>query len=108
MWQETFETGCGPLHGPSRPVANPIQGLAESKTVLTSPGEPTQSLHRPTDAPRRRRSSVAGGMPSAKAEIRGNAMTYRELLRQIMHYGRFDRMPVVHRATWPDTGSMRA
>lgn len=29
--------------------------------------------------------------------------TYRELFNQIMHYGEFDRMPVVHWTTWPET-----
>ena len=30
-------------------------------------------------------------------------MTHRELFQQIMHYGEFDRMPVVHWTGWPET-----
>jgi len=30
-------------------------------------------------------------------------VTYRELFREIMFYGEFDRMPVVHWAAWPET-----
>ncbi len=30
-------------------------------------------------------------------------MTYRELFNEIMHYGDFDRMPVVHWTGWPET-----
>jgi len=30
-------------------------------------------------------------------------MTYRELFRQIMHYGEFDRMPVLHWTGWEET-----
>ncbi len=30
-------------------------------------------------------------------------MTYRELFNQIMHYGDFDRMPVVHWNGWDET-----
>lgn len=30
-------------------------------------------------------------------------MTYRELFQQIMHYGEFDRMPVLHWTGWPET-----
>jgi len=29
--------------------------------------------------------------------------TYRELFNRIMHYGEFDRMPVLHWAAWPET-----
>ena len=29
--------------------------------------------------------------------------TYRELFDQIMHYGEFDRMPVLHWVVWPET-----
>jgi len=32
-----------------------------------------------------------------------NRMTYREQFQQIMHYGAFDRMPVCHWGTWPQT-----
>jgi len=31
-----------------------------------------------------------------------NEPTYRELFNTIMHYGEFDRMPVVHWTTWPE------
>jgi uroporphyrinogen decarboxylase len=30
-------------------------------------------------------------------------MTYRDLFQQIMHYGTFDHMPVIHWAEWPET-----
>ncbi|MAE61659.1 MAG: hypothetical protein CMJ49_09925 [Planctomycetaceae bacterium] len=30
-------------------------------------------------------------------------MNYRHLFQQIMHYGSFDRMPVIHWTTWPET-----
>ncbi len=30
-------------------------------------------------------------------------MTYRDLFHQIMHYGTFDHMPVIHWAEWPET-----
>ncbi len=30
-------------------------------------------------------------------------MTYRALFQQIMHYGEFDRMPVLHWTGWPET-----
>lgn len=30
-------------------------------------------------------------------------MTHRELWQQIMHYGEFDRMPVIHWTAWPET-----
>lgn len=30
-------------------------------------------------------------------------MTYREFFQQIMHYGEFDRMPVIHWTEWPET-----
>ena len=30
-------------------------------------------------------------------------LTYRDLFGQIMHYGEFDRMPVLHWTTWPET-----
>ena len=30
-------------------------------------------------------------------------MTYRVLFRQIMAYGSFDRLPVIHWAEWPET-----
>ena len=30
-------------------------------------------------------------------------MTYRDLFRQIMYYGSFEKMPVIHFATWPET-----
>ncbi len=31
------------------------------------------------------------------------SMTYRELFNQIMHYGDFDRMPVLHWTGWEET-----
>lgn len=30
-------------------------------------------------------------------------MNYRELFHEIMHYGKFDHMPVIHWTTWPET-----
>ncbi|MFP4381957.1 MAG: uroporphyrinogen decarboxylase family protein [Candidatus Sumerlaeia bacterium] len=33
----------------------------------------------------------------------GNEMTYRELWNEIMYYGEFDRMPVIHWKGWPET-----
>ncbi len=30
-------------------------------------------------------------------------MTYRELFQEIMHYGTFDHMPVIHWTEWPET-----
>ncbi|MEI6425614.1 MAG: hypothetical protein WCP55_25600, partial [Lentisphaerota bacterium] len=30
-------------------------------------------------------------------------MTNRELFQNIMHYGNFDRMPVIHWTGWPET-----
>lgn len=30
-------------------------------------------------------------------------MTYRELFHEIMYYGKFDRMPVIHWTGWPET-----
>jgi len=30
-------------------------------------------------------------------------MNYRKLFQEIMHYGKFDHMPVIHWTTWPET-----
>src|ERR1019366_6095363 len=35
--------------------------------------------------------------------FRKRPMTHRELFREIMFYGKFDRTPVVHWAGWPET-----